>query len=70
MGVLKTITDEYFGDSIREEDKIDISSINTVISDIKDFNNFARFYTEQLEKEPSQEKLKSIEEPQKTKNGK
>lgn len=35
-----------------EADKIDIGSIKTVISDIKNFNNFARFYTGKLEHEP------------------
>jgi hypothetical protein len=37
-----------------EEDKIDIGSIKTVISDIKNFNEFARFYTEKLEHEKPQ----------------
>ena len=38
-----------------EEDKIDIGAIKTVISDIKSFNNFARFYTSSLEHEPVKE---------------
>ena len=38
MGVLKTITDEYFGDSIREEDKIDISGLDVEIVSFKDNN--------------------------------
>ena len=45
-----------------EEEKIDISSIKTIISDIKDFNTFARFYTEQLEHEretPKEQKPKN-----------
>lgn len=38
-----------------EEDKIDIGSIKTVISEINSFNNFARFYTQTLEHEPVKE---------------
>ena len=38
MGVLKTITDEYFGDSIRKEDKIDISGLDVEIVSFKDNN--------------------------------
>ena len=38
-----------------EEDKIDIGSIKTVISDIKNFNDFARFYTGKLEHESQKE---------------
>ena len=39
MGVLKTITDEYFGDSIRKEDKIDISGLDVEIVSFTDKNN-------------------------------
>ena len=38
MGVLKTLTDEYFGDSIREEDKIDIDELNVEIVSFTDNN--------------------------------
>ena len=38
-----------------EEDKIDIGAIKSVISDIKDFNAFARFYTGKLEHDRPQE---------------
>jgi hypothetical protein len=37
-----------------EEDKVDISAIKSVISDIQNFNNFARFYTETLEHDKEQ----------------
>ena len=47
-----------------EEDKIDIGSIKTVISDIKNFNDFARFYTGKLEHEPENKHLE--EQPQTT----
>ena len=53
-----------------EDDKIDIGSINTVISDIQDFNNFARFYTEKLEQETPQKKAPNLEKSEKPKNGK
>ena len=39
MGVLKTLTDEYFNDSIREEDKIDISDLDVEIVSFTDKNN-------------------------------
>ena len=38
MGVLKTITDEYFGDSIRKEDEIDISDLDVEIFSFTDKN--------------------------------
>ena len=38
MGVLKTITDEYFGDSIRKEDEIDISGLDVEIVSFTDKN--------------------------------
>ena len=38
MGVLKTLTDEYFGDSIREEDKIPIGDLDVEIVSFKDNN--------------------------------
>ena len=38
MGVLKTLTDEYFGDSIRKEDEIDISDLEVEIVSFKDNN--------------------------------
>ena len=38
MGVLKTLTDEYFGDSIRKEDDIDISDLDVEIVSFKDNN--------------------------------
>lgn len=39
MGVLKKITDEYFGEIIREEDKINISELNVEIVKFTDMNN-------------------------------
>lgn len=53
-----------------EEDKIDVGSIKTVISDIKDFNSFARFYSEKLEHEVPQEQLTDIEESPEPENSK
>jgi hypothetical protein len=47
-----------------EEDKVDIGSIKTVISDIKNFNDFARFYTEKPEHETEKEDIK--EQPKTT----
>ena len=38
MGVLKTLTNEYFGETIREEDKIDISGLDVEIVSFKDNN--------------------------------
>ena len=38
MGVLKTLTDEYFGDSIRKEDEINISGLDVEIVKFKDNN--------------------------------
>ena len=38
MGVLKILTDEYFGDNIREEDKIDISDLDVEIVSFTDMN--------------------------------
>ena len=38
MGVLKTLTDEYFGDSIRKEDKIPIGDLDVEIVKFKDNN--------------------------------
>ena len=38
MGVLKTLTDEYFGDSIRKEDEIDISGLDVEIVSFTDNN--------------------------------
>ena len=38
MGVLKTLTDEYFGETIRDEDKIDISGLDVEIVSFKDNN--------------------------------
>ena len=38
MGVLKTLTYEYFGETIREEDKIDISDLDVEIVSFKDNN--------------------------------
>ena len=38
MGVLKTLTDEYFGDSIRKEDLIDISGLDVEIVSFTDMN--------------------------------
>lgn len=49
-----------------EEDKIDVKAIKSVISDIKNFNDFARFYTEKLEHDPV---IKEDAEQNQTKNG-
>ena len=49
-----------------EEDKVDVGAIKTVISDIKNFNDFARFYTEKLEHDPV---IKEDVEQNQTKNG-
>lgn len=49
-----------------EEDKIDVKAIKSVISDIKNFNDFARFYTEKLEHDPV---IKEDAEQSQTKNG-
>ena len=38
-----------------DEDKIDVGAIKTVISDIKNFNDFASFYIGKLEHEPQKE---------------
>lgn len=38
MGVLKKLTDEYFGNTIREEEKIDISGLDVEIISFKDKN--------------------------------
>ena len=38
MGVLKTLTDEYFGNNIRKEDEIDISGLDVEIFSFKDNN--------------------------------
>jgi hypothetical protein len=38
MGILKTITDEYFGETIREEDKINIDELNVEIVKFADMN--------------------------------
>ena len=38
MGVLKTLTDEYFGDSIRKEDKIPIGDLDVEIVSFTDNN--------------------------------
>lgn len=38
MGVLKNITDEYFGETIRKEDEIDISGLNVEIVSFTDNN--------------------------------
>ncbi len=35
-----------------EKEKIDITSIRSIINDIKQFNDFAKFYTQQLEESP------------------
>lgn len=47
-----------------EEDKIDIGSIKTVISDIQNFNDFARFYTGKLEHETPAKEQKNLEDGQ------
>ena len=39
MGVLKTITDEYFGTSIRKEDEIEIGDLPVEIVSFTDKNN-------------------------------
>lgn len=49
-----------------EEDKIDVKAIKSVISEIKNFNDFARFYTEKLEHDPV---IKEDVEQNQTKNG-
>ena len=38
MGILKTITEEYFGETIREEDKINIDELNVEIVKFTDMN--------------------------------
>ena len=38
MGILKTITDEYFGETIREEDNINIDELNVEIVKFTDMN--------------------------------
>ena len=38
MGVLKTLTDEYFGEDIRKEDLIDISDLEVEIVEFTDMN--------------------------------
>ena len=38
MGILKTITDEYFGDTIREEDEIDLTGLDVEIVSFTDNN--------------------------------
>lgn len=38
MGILKNLTDEYFGKTIREEDKIDISDLDVEIVSFTDKN--------------------------------
>ena len=37
-----------------EKEKINIKSIRSIINDIKNFNDFAKFYTQQLEESPEQ----------------
>ena len=44
MGVLRTLTDEYFGSSIREENKIDISGLDVKIVSFTDKNNVFHKY--------------------------
>lgn len=38
MGILKTITEEYFGDTVRKEDEIDINIRGVVRKDFKDIS--------------------------------
>ena len=38
MGILKNITDEYFGETVRKEDKIDLTSLNVEIVSFTDCN--------------------------------
>ena len=38
MGILKTITDEYFGETIREEDEIDLTGLDVEIVSFTDNN--------------------------------
>ena len=38
MGILKTITDEYFGETVREEDEIDLTGLDVEIVSFTDNN--------------------------------
>ena len=39
MGILKKLTEEYFGDTVREEDLIDIHDLNVEIVSFTDNND-------------------------------
>ena len=48
MGILKTITEEYFGETIREEDEINIDGLDVEIVFFTDNNKIYRLYIFQL----------------------
>ena len=60
MGVLKTLTDEYFGVSIREEDKIDISDLDVKIVSFTDNNGVEHRHGYRVKDGNSNEKAKTL----------
>ena len=69
MGVLKSLTDEYFGKNIREEDKIDISELNVEIVSFTDNNgNYHGHGYRVKERWPNNEPLTSYEKAEELSN--
>ena len=60
MGVLKTLTDEYFGDSIRKEDEIDISDLEVEIVSFKDNNGVEHKHGYRVKEDDSNEMAKTL----------
>lgn len=60
MGVLKNITDEYFGDNIRKEDLIDISGLDVEMVWFTDKNGNFHKYGYRVSKKPYMKMLNTL----------